>query len=412
MAKNITDTKIKNLKYSKQKSLSCGDRLSIKVTPSNTKSFKYEYMKAGKRVVIGLGSYPSLSLKEARDIAFKYNQMLANGKDPKIEKAKESLDNENIFSNVAMRAIESKNPSQPYGWSLETYKKSLSMCNRYILPSLKNYNINDVETYQLAKILEQATPSTQEKLKNILNHIFSYGIGKGLCKYNFARDLIPAKKNVKGFSFINPIEDKYNFSRLLNDIDNFNGSYQVKMALKLSALIGFRPQNTVSLRWEDIKQTKIDNKTINYIFLSAERMKMKRDFRQPLSAQAYNLLQEVKQYTGGYEYIFKSPRGKTYITKESCSKALRVNLGYNGNDKPQQHNHGFRKSVRTYISTIASKHNWSYESVRMILSHAKENSIDQIYDKNDYLLERNQMLQLWADYVDEVKESSNIIKLG
>lgn len=48
----------------------------------------------------------------------------------------------------------------------------------------------------------------------------------------------------------------------------------------------------------------------------------------------------------------------------------------------------------------------------MILSHTKENKIDQIYDKNDYLLERSQMLQLWADYVDEVKESSNIIKLG
>ena len=47
----------------------------------------------------------------------------------------------------------------------------------------------------------------------------------------------------------------------------------------------------------------------------------------------------------------------------------------------------------------------------MILSHSKENAIDNIYDKNDFLLERSEMLQLWADYVDDVKTNSNVINI-
>lgn len=80
-------------------------------------------------------------------------------------------------------------------------------------------------------------------------------------------------------------------------------------------------------------------------------------------------------------------------------------------DKPKQHTHGFRKSVRTYISSTRSKCNWCSDSIRMILSHSKENAIDNIYDKNDFIIECSQMLQLWANYVDEVKANSNIINM-
>ena len=199
---------------------------------------------------------------------------------------------------------------------------------------------------------------------------------------------------------------------MLNDIDSYKGQYNTAMALKLAVLIGFRPNNIATLKWESIRETKLKNKVINYIFLSADEMKMGRDFRQPLSKQAYDLLMKMKYYNGGFEYVFYSTSSKDrHITKDSLSKALRETLGYNGIDKPKQVTHGFRKSARTYISSIQSDYNWSSDSIRMILSHSKENAIDNIYDKNDFLLERSQMLQLWADYVDEVKANSNVMNI-
>ncbi len=413
MSTKVTDSKIKSLKYKDQKSMSLGDRLNIKIDKKDNKYFFYLYALSGKRNTIGIGSYPATSLKQARDEAFKYNQMLASGKDPKLEKEKTKHQDDGIFANVAAEALESRHPSKSNGWTETTYKKNISIYKRFIFPSLKSFQIVDIEPRQISQVLSKETPNNQQKIIAIFHCIFGYSVSKkGLCKYNIAREIKADIAKTDGFAFINPVEDQYNFSKLLNDIDSYKGQYNTAMALKLAVLVGFRPNNIATLRWENIKDTKIKGKTIHYIFLSAENMKMSRDFRQPLSKQAYKILMKMKEYNGGCEYVFYSTSSKCrHISKDSLSKALRETLGYNGIDKPKQVTHGFRKSARTYISSIQSDYNWSVDGIRMILSHSKENAIDNIYDKNDFLLERSQMLQLWADYVDEVKANSNVINM-
>lgn len=413
MATKITDSKVKSLKYKDIKTMSLGDRLNIKIDKNDNKYFFYLYTLNGKRTTIGIGSYPAISLKQAREEAFKYSQMLADGKDPKLEKEKASYKDDSIFKEVAKNALESKHPSKPNGWKSDgMYKRNVSICDRFILPSLKTYNIREIAPRQLSKIVEKETPANQKKIKTILNLIWSYAIGKGIADFNIVRDIQIDTAKTDGFEFVDPIEDKYNFSQLLNDIENYKGQYNTKMALKLAVLIGFRPSNIATLKWDNIKETKLKNKVIYYISISADNMKMSRDFRQPLSKQAIEIIEQMRAYNGGCEYVFYSTSSKDrHITIESLSKALRETLGYNGRDKPKQTTHGFRKSARTYISSIRSKYNWCSDSIRMILSHTKENAIDNIYDKNDFLLERSQMLQLWADYVDDVKANSNVIKI-
>ena len=162
-----------------------------------------------------MGSYPSISLKQARDVSFKYNQLKAEGKDPKLEKAKAKYQDGNIFELVGNKALETKHPSKPYGWkSEEVYTRNLSIYNRLILPSLKTFDIKEIEPYQIAGILEATTPSYQRKIKNLLDIIFNYAVGKGIAKYNIARDIQADKEDPKGFEFIHPIEDQYNFSKI------------------------------------------------------------------------------------------------------------------------------------------------------------------------------------------------------
>ncbi|MFC4892812.1 tyrosine-type recombinase/integrase [Pseudofrancisella aestuarii] len=410
MAGKLTTSKLQSLKATgKDYKLCDGNGLYIRVDTKGNKTWQFRY----KNKWEPLGSYPTISLKAAREEAFRAKQLLSNGKDPKIEREKQKYQDEYIFLNLATKAIESRHPTQPYGWdSEEVYKRNLSILNRLILPKLKTLNIKDIEPYQIAKVLEGNTPSNQNKMKNLFNLIFNYAIGKGLIKYNVARDIKVDKADTKGFEFIDPVEDKYHFSELLRDIDTYKGQYNISMALRLAVLVGFRPRNIVELKWENIKSVKQDGQEINFISIKAEDMKMKRDFRQPLSKQAYDLLMEIKEYNGGHAHVFHSTNSNTrYISKESLSKALRETLGYNGNSKPKQHTHGFRKSARTYISSIRSKYNWCDDAVRMILSHSKANSIDEIYDKNDFLIERAEMLQLWADYVDHIRVNSNVTKI-
>ena len=410
MAKTLTDTKIRSMKATgKDYRVGDGEGLYIKITKTGAKSWQFRY----KGKWSGLGSYPSVSLKKAREKAFEYRQILSNGKDPKIELEKAKQQNNNIFSTVSERAFDNKHPSKLNGWKSEkSYLRNYSIYTRFILPKLKNINMNDIEPYQLVKLIENQTPSNQRKIKSILNMIFNYAVGKCIIKYNIVHGIQLDKENTKGFDFIDPLEDPYNFSNLINDIDNYKGQHTTRMALKLAMLIGFRPQNIVSLEWSQIKKAKVDNKEVYYISIKAENMKMGRDFRQPLSKQAHNILLDLEKYNGKYTHVFHSSNKKdNHITTDSLSKALRNTLGYDGIKKPKQQTHGFRKTIRTYISSIRSKHNWCSDSVRMILSHSKENAIDNIYDKNDFLIERSQMLQLWADYVDHIRVNSNVINI-
>ena len=168
----------------------------------------------GKRTTIGIGSYPTTSLKQARDKALEYNQMLASGKNPKLEKEKTKHKDDGIFANVAEEALDSRHPSKPNGWTGTTYKKNISIYKRFILPSLKSFQIADIEPRQISQVLSKETPNNQQKIIAIFNCIFGYAVSKkGLCNYNIAREIKADVVKTKGFDFINPVEDQYNFSK-------------------------------------------------------------------------------------------------------------------------------------------------------------------------------------------------------
>ena len=100
MATNLTASKLQSLKPTgKDYRLNDGNGLYIKVTKAGSKSWQFRY----KGKWLGIGSYPAISLKQARDEAFKYNQMVASGKDPKLEKEKSSYKDDSNFEIVGTK---------------------------------------------------------------------------------------------------------------------------------------------------------------------------------------------------------------------------------------------------------------------------------------------------------------------
>lgn len=384
--------------------------LNAKVTSVHSWLYRFKVDKRADSFTIG--KYQDISLTEARELARSYNKMLAQGKNPKIEKENLKIKDKDYFCGVAIEYLDSKHPNQPNGFnSLETYKKSVSYYKRILLPIFKNYRLNDIKRRHITNLLKEQTANNQSKIKNLISQIFEYAIDNGISE----EDHNPALKaktdpiTTDGFRFVDPIDDKYNFSKLMNSITDFNkGDISTIRALQLAPYLGLRPGNLVSLKWE-----YLDTKDM-LLKIPGEEMKMKGRpaFKQPLSKQAYKIIESMREITGHREYIFYSSRSKDkHITATAVGNILKDDLLFNGIDNPKQHTHGFRKTVRTYISYIKSKHGWDRDSVRMILSHLKDDKVDEIYDKNQFVDERRDMLQIWADYVDDIKENSNITKL-
>ncbi|AEI35814.1 Arm DNA-binding domain-containing protein [Francisella salina] len=108
MAKKITELTLKALKYKDQKSKSLGNKLYIRIDKNNSKYFFYNYMIAGNRYSIGIGGYPAVSLANARVIASKYSELLANGENPKDYVEGLKANDDKLFSNIIDKYIQHK----------------------------------------------------------------------------------------------------------------------------------------------------------------------------------------------------------------------------------------------------------------------------------------------------------------
>ncbi|API85855.1 tyrosine-type recombinase/integrase [Francisella uliginis] len=405
-SKEVKELKDKEKRYSDD---NCTNLWFI-ARSSGVHSWLYRFKLNKKADSFTIGKYQDISLAEARELARNYNKILALGKNPKIERENSKLKDKDYFQNMAIEYLESRHPDKPNGYkSYDTYKRNNRILENTLLPAFKNYRLSDIKRTHVTNLLKEYTPHNGKNIKTLISQIFEHAIDEGLTENNPALKAKTKPIITQGFKFVDPIDDTKTFSQLMNDISNFNhGDISTIRALQLAPYVALRPSNIVGLKWSYLDE---NNKCI---VIPGEEMKMKgrADFRQPLSKQAYDIIQSMKIHTANREFIFHSTRSKhKHVTIEALSKALRENLKFNGIDKPKQHTHGFRKTARTYISNIRSKHNWCDDAVRMILSHLKGDKIDNIYDKNDFLTERAEMLQLWADYIDHIKENANVIRM-
>ncbi|MFC4892237.1 tyrosine-type recombinase/integrase [Pseudofrancisella aestuarii] len=379
------------------------NNLYLEVKPSNAKSWLYRYQFNGKPKSIGLGGYPNISLSQARELTNEYNKVKARGVDPKIQLQQSKYENTKEFQEVADKWLEKKQKE----WSTATYKKSRGYLYNDILPIFKTRNINEIEYIEIANFLKRFkdTPTKQNKIKIVLSGIYQLAKAYGLCEVNHINSdlgIVMERQRAESYPFIHPIDDKENLSKLLNDIDNYHGNYIVKKALQLAPYLAFRPNMIVSLKWSDFREKE------GLLVIEAENMKMRKEFKQPLSDQAFNILMELKEYTGTSEYIFSNRNGK-HITPDSLRVAIQRGLGYIGKDKPKFTTHGWRHVTSTGLYNLQRKYRWQTEAIEMVLDHQERNKVKAVYNNYDYLDERKEILSVWASFIDDIKQNGNII---
>jgi integrase len=133
--------------------------------------------------------------------------------------------------------------------------------------------------------------------------------------------------------------------------------------------------------------------------IPAERMKTDVSHYVPLSRQALQILVEIRALTGSSRWVFPNERNSQKPMSENTMLYALYRLGYHGRATV----HGFRASASTILNEVLG---FDKDVVERQLAHKEPNKVRAAYNRAEYLAERREMMQRWADYIDDIASRS------
>ncbi|WP_417591392.1 tyrosine-type recombinase/integrase [Owenweeksia hongkongensis] len=361
-----------------------GHGLCVEVTPAGGKHWRWRYRYNGNAQMMALGSYPKVSLKEARKLRSEQQELLDSGKHPAREKKAEKLRHEfeegHTFQKVALRWLSTREGKLNPKYHLQCHTR----LETHVFPYIGNTPIQHINVPDVVSIMERISSDgqieTAKRMKQMISQVFRYAVQRGLCESNPAKDIreiLPAKKE-KHHACIPPEE----LPDLLMAIDNYHGNEVVKYGLQLLALTFVRTRELIEAKWEEVDW---ENKEWH---IPKERMKMRRPHMVPLSKQSILILRELQKITGDKEFIFYSPRSKSkHISNGSFLMALR-HMGYG----KRMTGHGFRSMA----STILNEKGFDSEVIERQLAHQDSDRVRSAYNRAEYVAKRRDMMEAYS----------------
>ena len=350
----------------------------------------------GKRREMGLGGFPDVSLKEARELAADYRKMAKQGIDPiktRSQQRREALRPKSNLAVIAEAAYEAKKAELKNDGVNARWFSPLRL---HVLPKLGNLSVEDITQQDIAQTLKpiwETKAETAKKAINRLNIVFTYAAAAGLdVDMNAiakAKALLgKQRKQTKNTPALHWSEVPAFFEQLAEPTI-------VHLALKLLILTGVR---SYAVRYAHVDQ--FDGKTW---VIPAENMKGQlhqvSEFRVPLSSEAVSVLEAAKQFQRN-GFLFAGVR-RAVISDASMSRLMeRRGMA----ERP----HGFRSSLRTWLAECTGA---TEEVAETVLAHKVGNKVVRAYRRTDHFEERAILMQRWAQHVCGV-ETTNVINLA
>lgn len=387
----LSDKAIKAAKpKSKVYRLNDGDGLFFQVEPTGRKLWRFRYFFNGKETMMSLGSYPEVTLAEARDKRHEANKLLSNGINPYQKKQEEKrnaiINTANTFKAIAEEWHEA-NKSK---WVASHATRLMQRLKLNVFPDLGDRPIKEITPPELLNVIRKiemrgATHQSHRSLQ-VCFAVFRYAIVTGRADRNPAADLQGALKahTTKHFPTLKADE----LPDFIEKLEKANTSLQNKLAIKLLMLTFVRQGEMRQARWEDFY---FDAKEWR---LPAHTTKMKADHIVPLTAQTIAVLKQLKQITGDSEYLLPSQnRQKKPIISENTINQVLHRMGY----KDKLVGHGFRALASTTLNEMG----YPPDVIERQLAHVERNKVRAAYNRAEYLPQRKEMMQRWAEFIEE-----------
>ena len=400
----LTDTVIR---LAKPKSKPCklfdGGGLFMLITTSGGKLWRLKYRLRGTERLLALGVYPAVSLKDARRRRDEAKEQVAKGIDPGEEKkeAKAAViaaqrEKENTFEAVAMEWFNSYAPDL----SEKQVLKLRRFLEKVLFPAIGG---KPVTILVPADILDAVRPvqdqgkiSTAHDIVRLAGQVLQYAFIKGLVPVNVGRGITGALQPLRVTSYA-AITDPKEIGRLLRAIDNYTGFFSIRYFLKILPYVFTRPGELRLAEWDEINFDEA-MLTIPWWRMKTRKL-LKKDHRVPLARQVLVLFRELHKFSGSGRFIFPSIRAKTdTISDPGPLNALR-DMGY---DQDTMTLHGFRSMASTRLNEMGMRP----DLVEAQLAHKDPDSVRMVYNRAEYLNERREMMQTYADYLDKLREQT------
>jgi integrase len=371
--------------------------LYLEVTKAGGKLWRLKYRFGGKEKRLAIGTYPEISLKDARAARDAARTQLAAGTDPseykKLIKAAALSDSTNTFEAIAREW----HNGQGRVWSPIHTKNVSDRLSRNVFPYLGNKAIADITVPELLQVLRRIEArgafETAHRVLGNVSEVFRFAIASGKADRNIAVDLKGALQPVKK-KHLAAVTDPKRAGELLRMIDSYSGTLTVQCALKLAPLVFVRPGELRTARWRDIN---LETAEWRYIVTKTET-----EHIVPLSMQALEILTTMHPLTGRWDYVFPSARSRHRpMSNNAILSALRrMEIG-----KDEMSGHGFRAMAKTIL---IEELGYSEALTGLQLSHKRNDPLGNAYNRTTFLRERKTMMQAWADYLDTLKVSEPV----
>jgi integrase len=361
--------------------------------------WRWSYRHLGKQKLMTLGQYPDVSLALARDRHLDARRLLATDVDPmadrKAKKTAEQVASENSFDSVAAKWME----HWQVGKSRRHVETTKLRLNGNILPRLGPRPVSEIEAPEIvamAKSIDARNAGdVARRALQTTGQIFRYAIANGYAKRNPVSD-IPPRDILKATHITNFARvDAKELPTLLRKIETYQGTHLTRLAIKLMALTFVRTSELISAPWSefDLEAARWD--------IPKERMKMNKPHIVPLSRQSVEILRTLRDLSGYSKWVFPGARSdKHTMSNNTILKGLE-RMGYKG----RMTGHGFRGLA----STILHERGYNSDHIEVQLAHLPRNTVSAAYNHAIYLKPRTQMLQEWADYLDQIQRGAKVL---
>lgn len=412
LAKPLTELQVRNARpKAKQYTLADGNGLYLSVSPAGLKAWVVRYKLAGNGTATPatIGHYPSLPLADARVRAV---EVIRNAKagiaTAGIRKAQQEaasaenaereaeMQQQTEIEHATLRAVSGRWLAEKRpAWSAETYRKARYVVDQYFLPALGDADMRTLATNEVRPLLLSMatdTPALAKKARQYIAGIVDQAINEGMRPDESTLRLARILPSTRSGHMPSVTEDEDRLGEIMRAIDAY-ASRATRAALLLTALTVVRPGVAVTAEWSEIDLKHGTWK------IPAEKMKTRQPFTTSLPQQAVEALREMKERKADSEYVFPpQARQRTpHLHRDSLSKALRE-MGFQGEHSA----HGFRASFRTLGR---ERLGIDVDVLEAQLAHAPKDEVQAAYARVKFKEQRREVMQRWADYLDELKAS-------
>ncbi|MBY0344456.1 MAG: integrase arm-type DNA-binding domain-containing protein [Sphingomonadales bacterium] len=396
--------------------------LFLHVSPKNHKSWRFKYRLEGKEQLLTLGTYPEVSLAEAREKRNDARKLLREGRDPRVSAKRAKLVGDSGTFQTFEQAAREWHTVQKPRWKPVHADDVITSLERDIFPHLGTMPMGAIDKPLLLSVLKKiearGSIETARRVKQRVAAIYRYVNAHGAGLENPANDIndalapLPPSKRYPALLEVDAIR------RMLGDIDRAGASPVTRLAGRFLALTAQRPGMVRHMEWREISGVDWGNPSADVSealwTVPADKIKQELHLRSdeafdhkiPLSRQAVETLRAVRLLTGKAPFVFPNARAGTVAMTENAIGYLYNREGYKGRHVP----HGWRSSFSTIMNEQAERELGTDLRllgdrliIDLMLAHtpAGMSATELRYNRARYMDRRRELAQRWADMIME-----------